>query len=150
MLLCFCAFCKRYTNEHVFLKCTCHRHSHSSHECFKNISVMNINVNNEFKSCAAGTMGGKTRTLIFVSISNAQFWSLKHRCDDVSSPIFAQILCWELVFTVQHAECSLNSRFQTSMIVSQSLISQDFRKIFAEATETIGNKGNHIWCKRNL
>lgn len=73
LLLCFCAFCKRYTNEHVFLKCICHRHSHSSNECFKNISLMNINVNNEFRSCAAGTMGGKTRTLILSALQMLSF-----------------------------------------------------------------------------
>lgn len=84
MLLCFCAFCKRYTNEHVFLKCICHRHSHSSNE---NISLMNINVNNEFKSCAAGSMGGKTRTLILSGLQMLSFgqWStdmmmLVHLC----------------------------------------------------------------------
>lgn len=34
---------------------------------------MNINVNNDFKSCAAGTMGGKTEDFDFISIINAQF-----------------------------------------------------------------------------
>lgn len=34
---------------------------------------MNINVNNDFKSCAAGTMGGKAEDFDFISIINAQF-----------------------------------------------------------------------------
>lgn len=51
--------------------------------------------------------GRKDEDFDFISITNAQFWSLKDRYDE-SSPKFAQILCWELVFTVQHADCSLH------------------------------------------
>lgn len=40
---------------------------------FQNISLMNINVNNDFRSCAAGTMGGKTEDFDVISIINAQF-----------------------------------------------------------------------------
>ncbi len=44
-----CAFCKLYTDEHVSLKCRlCYRGSRSSNECFRNISLMDILVNNDF------------------------------------------------------------------------------------------------------
>jgi len=62
-----------FVNDTQMNMYSCHRHSHSSNECFKNISVMNINVNNEFKSCAAGTMGGKTRTLILSAFQMLSF-----------------------------------------------------------------------------
>ncbi len=48
------------------------RGSRSSNECFKNISLMGILVNNDLNR-AAGTVGGKTRTLhCFVSLKRAR------------------------------------------------------------------------------
>lgn len=76
MLLYFVHFVKQYTNEHVSLKCLCRRHSHSS-IVSKNISLMNIHVNNDFKSRAAGTMGGKARTLILSALQMLSFVTLK-------------------------------------------------------------------------
>lgn len=80
-----------------------------------------------------------------VLVNEAQIWWCKftYVCTD---------WCWELVFTVQHADCSLHiwmnldSRFQTSMIVSQS--HKIFITLLPKTTKTIGNKENHIWCKR--
>lgn len=107
MLLYFVHFVKQYTNEHVSLKCLCRRHSHSS-IVSKNISLMNIHVNNDFKSRAAGTMGGKARTLILSALQMLSFVTLKHRYGYKSSPVCTDFM---LGACVQCATCRLKSAY---------------------------------------